>query len=412
MLAQYPTIEDFQVQGLENSNLVNVLLDADSDISDFYGITDQGLIYDIKFIGGITEIDLVLNVKGTIPEAFTYDSVHYISTNSKGSCYLIRTKDFITIDTILSESQTTINDFRIYNDSLFALTESEGESSVMHKSLNGSVWAELAVTYQGYNRIVKIDNYIYLYKYLEDDISLLRNINLTEEWEFIDFEHIELQNYSRIKVRDTVLYVCGKIEFVGSVVLLNKNLVVPTYYGLTGPIGETTLNDFELHHDFDFKFNRRNNYQVGQSETEGVGAFFHKSVFSGNGKDNKTLFPSSSSLNRIISNDFSQYKEFIAVGNSGLVLLIDRGATSIENDYWQGKDDSFSFYPNPVTSQKLLTVTSEEIIHNISIIDISGRELINHRFISGYEFSIPVSSLFRGVYFLQVNGQTQKFVVE
>lgn len=400
---QYPKLEGYQLKGFQNINLVNVLLDADSDISTFYAITDNGLIYRVQNPGFNEEIDLILNTKGTISEAFTYDSIHYLTINSKGDCFLIKTKNFLDIDTLLSESNTSINDFRIYNDSLFVLTVSNEISKIFYSSLKSKIWSELPVTKPNYDRIVKIDNYIYLYKYLDDDISLLRNINLTKEWEFIDYKNDELVMFARIKELNSILFVCGKIEFINSILTYNKDLGIPTYPRLGGSFGDAVLKDIEFGENFNFSHNRRDVYQIGLSETQGIGALFQKSVYEGNETiKNRTLFPQSSSLNRIITNDYSQNKEFIAVGDNGFVLLINRGTTPVEYDWGQQSAAGLSFYPNPTNGIINIRNASEQIV----ITNITGNIV---KTIVGAS-QVDLSYLPAGVYLVRIGDKIEKLI--
>ncbi len=71
-------------------------------------------------------------------------------------------------------------------------------------------------------------------------------------------------------------------------------------------------------------------------------------------------------------------------------------------------ENNFNFYPNPV--QNILNVKSEEIITSLSIIDITGKELLNQSNFSTNTIQVDLSSLKQGVYFIRVNNVTQRFI--
>ncbi len=71
-------------------------------------------------------------------------------------------------------------------------------------------------------------------------------------------------------------------------------------------------------------------------------------------------------LKKIKSNKRSQNIQFVAVGTDGLILLIDRQLTSVEDDGKQeltiDENANFTIYPNPVGKETEIVVESEEII--------------------------------------------------
>lgn len=84
------------------------------------------------------------------------------------------------------------------------------------------------------------------------------------------------------------------------------------------------------------------------------------------------------------------------------LLLID--AVTVSNDITgieTSKNESFSYYPNPVTEK--LYLTSSERIRTIRVFTINGN-LIEYLTLGGESVSIDFSQLKSGIYFLEVNG--------
>ena len=70
---------------------------------------------------------------------------------------------------------------------------------------------------------------------------------------------------------------------------------------------------------------------------------------------------------------------------------------------------SIKLYPNPTNS--ILNISSDKAIGNYNVINMVGKTMISDRATSN-NFSLDVSHLPTGVYFLKVNESTQKFIVE
>ena len=149
----FPKVEDYQIEGFENINFINVLLDAESSITNFYAITDDGKVYDINNMGLTPTTNLIFQINGDISEAFTYDSLHYLSLITNKNTYLIRTKNFIDIDTLYSEEGFEINDFQVYNNKISMIVNNGLISKIVFRRIDDTQWETLVVPEYGFNRI-------------------------------------------------------------------------------------------------------------------------------------------------------------------------------------------------------------------------------------------------------------------
>ena len=72
---------------------------------------------------------------------------------------------------------------------------------------------------------------------------------------------------------------------------------------------------------------------------------------------------------------------------------------------------SIQLFPNPAKSK--LKITSGQTIDQLTIIDINGR-VLNEIKLSNSEYNLDVSSLTKGVYFIEIQSgalkSTQKFI--
>lgn len=398
-----PKIEDYQIKGFENINFKNVLLDAESTIDNFFALTDDGRVFKVENMGLMPKITMVFSLDGDISEAFTYDSLHFLSLNTISNSYLIRTKDFINIDTLYEETGFQITDFQIYNSEISMIMNSGTVSKVVYKNLESSVWNSLDVPEFGYNRIATLLNNYYLYKYLNDDTSVLRNKDKSKSWEKIEYKNEELLQFTEMKTRDTLLFACGKFSPHGLILVFDENLNNANGFGLTGGRRKNTQYDFE----FDLLKNENDTYQIGESNVDGKGAFLYKFYYQGNDPRNQIEFPYSSSLNKIISNDHSQYKEFVAVGDNGIVLLINRGVTPVEVS--ESAVDGITIYPNPMVHQSDLTVKCKDIINKISITNLIGNNLIRVDNVTAFNYIFPLSGLSSGTYIIRVETASNNY---
>lgn len=67
-------------------------------------------------------------------------------------------------------------------------------------------------------------------------------------------------------------------------------------------------------------------------------------------------------------------------------------------------------YPNPAT--EFVAIASAEIINTISVYNVIGQELINIKNVNTKEYTLPVTNLNKGMYYLSVNGNAASFVVK
>ena len=409
----FPKVEDYQIEGFENINFINVLLDAESSITNFYAITDDGKVYDINNMGLTPTTNLIFQINGDISEAFTYDSLHYLSLITNKNTYLIRTKNFIDIDTLYSEEGFEINDFQVYNNKISMIVNNGLISKIVFRRIDDTQWETLVVPEYGFNRIaILYDNY-YLYKYLDNDVSIYKytgkskSWSKSEPWSNLENPFIQLKQYSELKTRDSIIFAMGKFEPRGYILIFDEFLEHPFRAWTSGSHDISIQHDFEFDQDFDFRKNPNDNYQIGSS-LEGVkGAYLNLPYFDGNIEGNQYEYEYSSDLRKIISNGFSQYKEFVAVGHNGIVLLINRGLSDVETQI--EKEDNFSLYPNPAIKKDEVTMNSIDVMKSITITDLMGKVLYLYSGINMLEFQIPINDLPSASYFVRI--VTDKAVV-
>lgn len=70
----------------------------------------------------------------------------------------------------------------------------------------------------------------------------------------------------------------------------------------------------------------------------------------------------------------------------------------------------FTVHPNPTTSG-VITVKSDKVLGDVSFFNIVGQNVLNMR-IDTKEATIPVSGLQKGMYFIKVNGYTQRVSIK
>ncbi len=80
-----------------------------------------------------------------------------------------------------------------------------------------------------------------------------------------------------------------------------------------------------------------------------------------------------------------------------------------------GSNNQVSIYPNPANESLTLSLSKGEAISNANVYDISGRLVMQHTAPNARTFSMDVSSLTNGVYFVEINTKdkhyTQKFII-
>lgn len=74
------------------------------------------------------------------------------------------------------------------------------------------------------------------------------------------------------------------------------------------------------------------------------------------------------------------------------------------------KEDSFSIYPNPVSDQ-LKVSFNQSSLKKINITNLSGQIIFSEE-INGADYNIDVSSFDSGIYFLTIDNEVRKFIVE
>ena len=399
---EFPKVEDFQIKGFENVNFKNVLLDPKSSIDNFYAITDDGRVYDIKNMGYAPIVNLIFQIEGDISEAITYDSLHYLSLNTNNNTYLIRTKDFIVIDTLYKEEGFEINDFQIYNNTISMIVNNGTMSKVISRVVDATQWTTLEVPEFGYNRLATLKNNYYLYKYLNDDMSILKYEGNNSKWDKIDSSFLGLLQLGEIKTKDTIMFAFGKHNLFGNVTLLDELLGHPSgrYWTSGVPARMKTCYDLAFDSNYGFPNRTHQNYQVGAYYGDSSGAYLYKSVFQGDAYQNRRSFSNSSTLRKIISNDFNQHKEFVAVGHNGFVLLINRGLSDIKTQ--KAEENNISLYPNPAIKTDEITIESKELIKSITISDIKGKVLFSTSSINRYNYRLSILELPSTTYFVSI----------
>lgn len=405
-----PEIEDFVLKGYEKSNFINVLLDPDSPISDFYLITDSGAVLKVKDMGADPEVQKVFTINGKISEAISNDDTHYLSLIGKSETMLIATKDFLQIDTLYFESNAEITDFQIDDNKIYILSNNGATGKICYAPIGSKDWKEKQTPDFAFNRLFVMDSLTILYKYLDEDVRFYFNNNITDDWEikegilpgfyasYTDFKNIK--NKIAVTGHD-------KIES-NRVYYFNKSL---DYYSvdISAPYNNI-LNDVGFESGFDFNGNM---LHVGRYLSDCKCAYLYRFTYNGDVEQNMYYFPNSTSLNKIKSNKRSKNIQFVAMGNDGLILLINRSKSRVEDKQERVMDNStFTYYPNPISGQKELIIESKELINTITISDITGRQAVHYISVNQHHYTVPLGDIATGVYFLTVNGNTQKLIVE
>lgn len=413
-LAQPPEIEDFVLKGYETSNFKNVLLDPDSPISDFYLITDVGTVLKVKNMGLDPQVQKVYTFDGEITEAISNEDTHYLSLAGETETMLIATKNFIDIDTIYSESNAQITDFRIENNTIYLLSNDGSEGKIYYSPIGTTNWSDKDIPDVTYNRIFVIDTLVVLFKYMDKDVTLNYLYDMNDEWKHLtkfEINNIDLyyDGYSDLKKVNNTIGFFGDSRKIGNIVYFFNNEFKYVNAHLSAPYNNI-LNDIGFENEFNFD---RKLLHIGNYLTDCECAYLFRFTYNGDVEQNMYYFPNSKSLNKINSNKRSKNIQFVAVGNDGLILLINRSRTSVEKEKELVFDETtFSIYPNPIKEENELRIESEELIKSISITDMMGKRVVHYMMIDLFKYEISMSSFRTGVYFIKVNGKTQKFIVE
>lgn len=406
LIAVTPVL-DYQLDGYENKNFTNVLLDADSYVTDFYCITDDGKVISIKNMGDNPIINEIFSFDGTITQALTNDSLHFLSLSGVNTSYMITTRDFISIDTVY-ESSNSILDFNIYDNKIAMLVSNDLQLNLEYsESAKNIKWIERDIpTDDGYNRLAMNMDQIILFKYLEEDLNLLRSFDEGKIWENKLFTQPDYKNFAEIKNHDTLLYFIGRTNDNGNAVgAFDMSFeLVKGFFGLRDP---NTNLDIEFLKGFNIRKNNAANYLVGFSEVEGEGAFIYYKHF-----DMRHTFSYSKSLNKIKTNKKVDSLEFVAVGDNGIIVLVNQGLSPVEENLDLAIPNLFEIYPQIAKRGTEIYINSKKTINNLFIYDFTGRELLYVNNINQRQYFQSIEKLVTGIYFVKINNEIKKFIVE
>jgi hypothetical protein len=410
-LSAISPVQDFQLAGYENTNFINVLIDDDSYLDKFYCITDNGKVVRIEEMVENPIITEVFSINGQIIEAITHNTNHFLALTNDNNSYLIRTTDFITIDTVYNSS-SKILDFVIYDNNLAMLvTDNINLELVKSDFIDNISWNTFEIpTEEQYNRIAMNMDQIILFNYLNEDLSLFCSLDFGKNWEIRYLNSDDYKVFTGIKAHDTLLYVYGKlVDNTNGVGGFTKDFgFTDGTRGFFGLPGDNTILDFEFLKGFNLKKNTNANYQVGFSEDDGEGAYIYYRHF-----DKRYVFPYSTSLNKIKTNTKVDSLEFVAVGDNGIIVLVNQGLSDIEYDNDElVENNSFEVYPQIAKKNTSIFINSRKIINDLVIYDFTGREVIAANNINQQKYYQGIGNLSTGIYFVKVNNKIQKFLVE
>lgn len=109
----------------------------------------------------------------------------------------------------------------------------------------------------------------------------------------------------------------------------------------------------------------------------------------------------------------------VTVSGDYAVMLFDGGCYTIsacENITVTGveainKNQVSAIYPNPVSNGHL-TIQSKNEINEVKIVDAIGKTVYSNKFNNQKQINIDLTSLNKGVYFIQLNNEVQKLIIE
>ena len=408
----HPEVEKFKLKGYENYNFNNVLLDPESPIEDFYLITDIGEILKVKNMGLDPIVQKVFMYDGDITEAESDGDTHYFSVISESETMLLATTDFMDLDTVYHEDNAEITDFRIDKGKIYILSNNGAKGKISYTPIGKNDWEEKDVPSPDFNRLFVMDSLMVLFKYLADDATLLYRNNGDSDWkEKNNFLQEFYKGYSNVREINESISIYGKshseanrVYFLNNQMDYNNISIAPPHYN--------TIKDILFEPAFNF---HSDNVQVGGFDNYCECAFLFRFSFNGDWEQNVFLFEDTKSLNKIKSNKRAKNIQAVAVGTDGMILLINRSKTDIEEDNKDinlDENANFTISPNPVGNQSELNIESEEIINTLSVTDINGKQSLNIYQVGQRNYTLPISNLASGVYFITVNGVSKKFVVE
>lgn len=406
----HPEVEKFILKGYEEYNFNNVLLDPESPIEDFYLVTDIGEILKVENMGLNPIVQKVFMYDGEITEAESEGETHYFSVVSESETMLLATIDFMELDTIYQESGAEITDFRIDKGNLYILSNNGTEGKISYTSTSNNNWKEKTIPDIEYHRLFVMDSLLIVFKYLANDVTVYKS-NIETEWELSKQLEQYIKNIADMKEFRSKISVFGNIVSEPNRVLYLDKYINYFDFGVSAD-NSNFINDLLLENTFDFN---RDNIHVGNYLNDCECAFMFRFSFNGDIEQNVFKFLQTKSLNKIKSNKRAKNIQAVAVGTDGLILLINRSRTDINqdnNDIILDENANFTIFPNPVGNQSELNIESEEVINSLSITDISGKQSLNIYQIGQRNFTLPINNLASGVYFISVNGVSKKFVVE
>jgi endo-1,4-beta-xylanase len=89
------------------------------------------------------------------------------------------------------------------------------------------------------------------------------------------------------------------------------------------------------------------------------------------------------------------------------VLLDVDNTANIDDNLFTQKENMLTIFPNPATD--FVNIKSNEVINNLSIFDSNGRRIIE-KHIHDFNYSLKLSSLNQGVYFLKIDLEDETLV--
>jgi hypothetical protein len=110
-----------------------------------------------------------------------------------------------------------------------------------------------------------------------------------------------------------------------------------------------------------------------------------------------------------LPNKIGNYRIEAEISNiSVLLTACDYALSSTEIEQ---QESSIQVYPNPIKTKEKLNIKSDSEINNIAIYDLLGNKLYESHF-NNYSFQIDLGGYMKGVYILNINGETKKIIIE
>jgi hypothetical protein len=139
-----------------------------------------------------------------------------------------------------------------------------------------------------------------------------------------------------------------------------------------------------------------------------------------------SLYLDTISMGFNIPRNVTEYK-WLAPGHHLPVLQIDKTTTSTTVRYFSSKpigygmtdiynSDALNIFPNPTTDILTVIVKNNSSENQVSVLDITGKEVYRKIFTNEYKMDIPVNNLTKGLYFIRISNSQknscQKFIKE